>query len=93
VRGLTTALVAGLAAAFLPAFALAQNPPVVIVSPPPDLVRAGPPQGGVVSPADQALASKGAKPFAPLTAMIVAEFDNSLADYPSARFKDVSFGY
>jgi hypothetical protein len=71
----------------------AQDGPVIAVSPPPPLLSAGPLQGEAVDPADQALAAKGAKPFAPLVSEVVMQFDDTLADYPTARFKDVSFGY
>ena len=71
---------------------LAGEPPVIEVTPVP-LVRAGPAQGEVVMEYDQAWANKGVKPMAPLIQGVADRFDMILADYPSARFREVTLGY
>jgi len=54
---------------------------------------AGPAKGAAVSADDAALAATGPHRFAGLVAATTLRLDDVLADYPSARFKDVSFGY
>lgn len=71
---------------------LSGDPPVIAVEPVP-LVYAGEAQGNVVLATDQAAANKGLKPLGPFIADVADRFDQSMVDYPSARFRSVSLGY
>lgn len=76
-----------------PTLANAQDGPVIHITPPPPPIRAA--GADVAGPldSDTYAASLGTKAFSNVVVAIREEFDSTLADYPSTRFKAVRFGF